>query len=238
MNNTFSACPQVSDTVLSQYCSEKWCHHLQVGGAHSRSQDKLLPMFPFHTNNSRREESCYVWWLGWIKQVQSSVHCWSGETFCGECDHKKCVFKINTIYILWINLLKSFCPKHSAPCHIKLCMLCCSVQSVPHHFLFLEYISLFLSPWPALEQHQYIYWSLSKMASREKWSCYHSLVWSIVCDCGRIGSIFWYSEWHVVVWYHHQAVEKGIVFVSTLCTQSNNYLYEQMNSSYNYLAFY
>ena len=23
MNNTFSACPQVSDTVLSQYCSER-----------------------------------------------------------------------------------------------------------------------------------------------------------------------------------------------------------------------
>ena len=45
-------------------------------------------------------------------------------------------------------------------------MVCCSVQSVPHHFLFLEYmISLFLSP--ALEQHQYIYWSLSRMASEK-----------------------------------------------------------------------
>ena len=45
-------------------------------------------------------------------------------------------------------------------------------------------ISLFLSP--ALEQHQYINWSLSRMASGESQSCCHSLVWFIVCDCGRI----------------------------------------------------
>ena len=78
-------------------------------------------------------------------------------------------------------------------------------------------ISLFLSP--ALEQHQYIYRSLSRLASKEKQSCCHSLVWSIVCDCGRMGSIWWYSEWHVVVWYHHQAVERGIVSHSIyICT--------------------
>ena len=78
-------------------------------------------------------------------------------------------------------------------------------------------ISLFLSP--ALEQDQYIYWSLSRLASKEKQSCCHSLVWSIVCDCGRMGSIWWYSEWHVVVWYHHQAVERGIVSHSIyICT--------------------
>ena len=95
-------------------------------------------------------------------------------------------------------------------------MVCCSVQSVPHHFLFLEYmISLFLSP--ALEQHQYIYWSLSRMASEKKPSCCHSLVWSIFCDCGRIGLIFYTSEWHVVVWYHHQAVEEGIVSCHSFC---------------------
>ena len=47
-------------------------------------------------------------------------------------------------------------------------------------------ISLFLSP--ALEQHQYIYWPLSRMASGEKPSCCHSLVWSILCDSRRIRS--------------------------------------------------
>ena len=62
----------------------------------------------------------------------------------------------------------------------------CTVSSLS--LLFLEYITLFLSP--ALEQHQYTYWSLSKMASGEKPSYCHSLVWSIVCDCGRSGSIF------------------------------------------------
>ena len=46
-------------------------------------------------------------------------------------------------------------------------------------------LSLFLSL--ALEQHQYFYWSLSRMASGEKPSCCHSFVWSIVCGCGRIG---------------------------------------------------
>ena len=45
--------------------------------------------------------------------------------------------------------------------------------------------SLFLSP--ALEQHQYIYWSLSRMASEKKRSHCYSLVWSIVCDCGGLG---------------------------------------------------
>ena len=120
--------------------------------------------------------------------------------------------------LLWHNKLN----KHTL-LHLK-CVRCVvySVQSVPHHFLFLEYmISLFLSP--ALEQHQYIYWSLSRMASGEKPSCCHSLVWSIVCDCGRNGSIWLYSEWHVVVWCHHQAVEKGIVschsFVYTINSQ-------------------
>ena len=95
-----------------------------------------------------------------------------------------------------------------------------SVQSVTHHFQFLEYmISLFLSP--ALEQHQYIYWSLSRMASGERPSCCSSLVWSIVCDCGRIESILSYSEGHVVVWHHHQAVEKGIVSCHNFeCTQA------------------
>ena len=101
-------------------------------------------------------------------------------------------------------------------------MVCCSV---PHHFLFLEcMIILFLSP--ALEQHQYIYWSPSGIASRKKPSCCHSLVWSIVCDCGRRESTFSYSEWHVVVLYHHQAMEKGIVSCHSFeCSQTASYLY-------------
>ena len=105
---------------------------------------------------------------------------------------------------------------------LNVCVVVFSVQTVPHHFLFLEYmISLFFSP--ALEQHQYI---LSWMALGEKPSCCHSLVWSIVCDCGRIRSILWYSEWHVVVWYHHQAVEKGDVsFHRFECAQTKNYLF-------------
>ena len=56
------------------------------------------------------------------------------------------------------------------------------------------------------------------MASGEKQSCCHSLVWSIVCDCGRIGSILWYSKWHVVVWHHNQAVEEGIVICLLTCS--------------------
>ena len=67
-------------------------------------------------------------------------------------------------------------------------------------------IKSFLSP--ALEQHQYTYWSLSKMASEKKPSCCYSLGWLTICDYGRIGSS--YSEWHVIVWHQHQPVEKGI----------------------------
>ena len=136
--------------------------------------------------------------------------------------HVQNIITKNYIFMGFNNQYLKIFAKHTLP-HIKcvLYMVCCSVQSVPHHFLFLEYmISLFLSP--ALEQHQYIYWSLSRMASGEKPSCCHSLVWSIVCDCGRIGSTFWYSEWHVVVWYHHQAVEKGIVSChSFVCAQTS-----------------
>ena len=149
-----------------------------------------------------------------IGSIICSLLSW-GDILWWVCSQEMCVqngwFKINKNNNI---LLVRF--KHTLP-HIKcvLYMVCCSVQSVPHHFLFLEYmISLFLSP--ALEQHQYIYWSLSRMASEKKKSCCHSLVWFIVCDCGRRGSILQYSEWHVVVWYHYQAVEKGIVSFHSL----------------------
>ena len=56
MNNTFSACPQVSAILC---CSEGWYHHLQVGGAHSRSQDKLLPHVPI-SHQQPEGVTCYA----------------------------------------------------------------------------------------------------------------------------------------------------------------------------------
>ena len=101
MKNTFSAYPQVSDTVLSQYIvvrddviTSRWVEFTQ---GHRTSSS---PMFPIHTNNSRREEGCYVWWLWWIKHVQSSVHCWAGKTFCGECDHTACVQNYQKLHLI------------------------------------------------------------------------------------------------------------------------------------------
>ena len=114
MNNTFSACPQVSDTacvasspglffllnvmketngrtkifrasvfllryvtyaknfglgtrllhVLSQCFSERIMNHfrwMELTQGHRRSSSSMQQ---FHTNKSRREEGCYVWWLG------------------------------------------------------------------------------------------------------------------------------------------------------------------------------